>query len=269
MKISSERISDEYLCVNSCAKQILSESDQTMIRKNGRVDWHILFITKGFCTIYVNDIETKVGAGNIILFKPHEPQKYSFVKKDNSVSRYIHFCGKNCVDILNKAKINSRVTYVGESGTLERLHQRLCEEFSMKKPMFEEICASLLSQFIMTAGRLSYYNKLNINIKNIKKISEICMIMHEEIDSNRSISEYAKLCNLSVDRFSHAFKESMGISPKQYLTNMKINTAIELLLNSDMSIAQIASAVGYDDSNYFSRLMKKYTGHSPKYYAKS
>ena len=76
MKISSERISDEYLCVNSCAKQILSESDQTMIRKNGRVDWHILFITKGFCTIYVNDIETKVGAGNIILFKPHEPQKY-------------------------------------------------------------------------------------------------------------------------------------------------------------------------------------------------
>ena len=268
MDISTEKTSNEYLRVNSCAKQHLFGKDRVRVRKGGRVDWHILYITRGFCIIESESECVRVGKGNIILFKPNEPQKYSFLGADDSVSRYIHFCGRDCEKMLRTAGIYSRLTYVGESGILESIHDRLCDEYWVKKPFFEEMCAGILSEFIMKAGRLAFYKNNNISVSNVKNMDKICTLMRNEISNTRKISEYAKLLNLSTDRFSHAFKESIGISPKQYIINMKINTATELLSSTNMTVSAVAEAVGISDYNYFSRLIKGYTGNSPLYYRK-
>ena len=91
----------------------------------------------------------------------------------------------------------------------------------------------------------------------------ICKQMNAEYALNRSVAYYAQLCHLSVDRFTHAFKESTGLSPKSYMQKIKIRIAIEMLENTDLRISEIAEAVGISDSNYFSRIFKKYTGYSP------
>ena len=96
MIISSERESSVFLEVNSCARQLLSDRDYTMLRKDGRVDYHILYITHGLCTTEFDNEILNVDAGNIILFKPYEKQKYSFKAHDHSVSCYIHFSGPEC-----------------------------------------------------------------------------------------------------------------------------------------------------------------------------
>ena len=264
MVISNERVSDAFLAVNSCSPQFLSDKDYTMIRKDGRADYHILYITQGFCYSEIDGAVQKIGRGNLILYKPHERQRYSFLAKDCSISCYIHFSGSECELLLKKFGLDHRVSYVGKTNhTLNNLFTRLSEEFALKKPFYEEICAALLLQFLAEAGKRKRYIENKLEINSLKRMDVICKQMNAEYALNRSVAYYAQLCHLSVDRFTHAFKESTGLSPKSYMQKIKIRIAIEMLENTDLRISEIAEAVGISDSNYFSRIFKKYTGYSP------
>ncbi|MDM8534672.1 AraC family transcriptional regulator, partial [Clostridiaceae bacterium HSG29] len=73
---------------------------------------------------------------------------------------------------------------------------------------------------------------------------------------------------VSTYYFSKLFKKEAGINFIDYLTKERIDNAKYLIRNTNKSIKQIASVVGYNDSNYFSRVFKKCTGHSPSGYKK-
>lgn len=73
---------------------------------------------------------------------------------------------------------------------------------------------------------------------------------------------------LSNSHFSTVFSQEMGMTFTEYVTNMRMNKAKELLRNTDMLSQDIASQVGYNDRHYFSYLFKKTTGQSPSDYRK-
>ena len=58
----------------------------------------------------------------------------------------------------------------------------------------------------------------------------------------------------------------MGRSPQQYLINLRLHNAQNMLLDTDLSVGEIARSVGYDDQLYFSRLFHRYFGTSPREY---
>ncbi|MFT4007844.1 MAG: helix-turn-helix transcriptional regulator, partial [Lacrimispora sp.] len=63
------------------------------------------------------------------------------------------------------------------------------------------------------------------------------------------------------------FAKETGMTFSNYLKKMRLEQAMELILNSDMKIYEIACAVGYPDQKYFSRVFKEYTGVSAKQFA--
>ncbi len=66
--------------------------------------------------------------------------------------------------------------------------------------------------------------------------------------------------------FLRAFESTMGFPPITYLIRLRIRQACKLLQRSDQSITEIAMAVGFSDSNYFSRQFRMLTGSSPREY---
>lgn len=68
--------------------------------------------------------------------------------------------------------------------------------------------------------------------------------------------------------FIRKFKATVGQTPMQYILNMRIVKAKELLEKGGQNVSQVASAVGYDNPLYFSRVFKKYVGVSPSEYKK-
>jgi YesN/AraC family two-component response regulator len=67
---------------------------------------------------------------------------------------------------------------------------------------------------------------------------------------------------------SHQFKNKCGLSLREYITILRIEDAKSLLLHSNLNVTEIAIAVGFSDSNYFSKAFKKATGLSPINYKK-
>lgn len=83
------------------------------------------------------------------------------------------------------------------------------------------------------------------------------------------VSDLAKSSFYTTDHFIRIFKKEYGLHPKQYILQKRLEESIKLLQNTDISICDIASRVGYHSNAEFSAFVKKYTGHTPTQLRKS
>ena len=94
--------------------------------------------------------------------------------------------------------------------------------------------------------------------------------IHENYtDKLLNIAELASLCRMSETYFRRLFKKNYGVSPIQYIHNLKISRARELIASGMYSISQVSYLSGFHDEAYFSREFKKATSFSPSEYAHS
>lgn len=87
-------------------------------------------------------------------------------------------------------------------------------------------------------------------------------------DSNLTLHDVAAHVALSNNHFCTVFSQEMGITFTEYLTNVRMQRAKELLTDKTMRTGDVAYAVGYNDPHYFSYLFKKTTGLTPRDYRK-
>lgn len=263
---SSEYKSAEPLCVNSCDCQHLSGRDIGSFREKGRVDYHILFITEGSLFVKENGIEQEVTKGNIVIYRPFEVQNYYVKAEIKTTSYYVHFSGTECEKLLSGFKLSKRVINIGEIPHAESLFKKMIEEYYLKRPYSSELCAGYLYTILALFARRNVWDSHYIADERIEKVLKR---MTADFGMEVDISFYADMCNLSVSRFTHLFKRCTGKSPKNYILEMRIKRASELLENTDLPIQKVGEETGFTDQNYFSRIFKKYKGVSPFNYRKS
>lgn len=132
--------------------------------------------------------------------------------------------------------------------------------------MYEKMSDIYLMEFFIELIRINEFRQKHFS-KSKSEINNICQIMHQEYQKPRNVSQYADLCHLSVSQFHHIFKECTNKSPMEYINDIKIERAKELLSNTDLSMSEIAEFSGFCNQNYFSRIFKKNVGISPKKFA--
>ncbi|MDR1837361.1 MAG: helix-turn-helix domain-containing protein [Treponema sp.] len=81
-----------------------------------------------------------------------------------------------------------------------------------------------------------------------------------------SLKEIADIAGLSPPYFSTIFKEEMGENLSKYLNRLRVEKASRLLLETDMSLSEIAACCCFEDQSWFSKIFKSYTGISPGKY---
>lgn len=88
-------------------------------------------------------------------------------------------------------------------------------------------------------------------------------------DKNMSIKLLADEVYLTPTYLSSLFKKTTGSTIGQYLTEIRMNKAQELLMDTGLKLYQIAEMVGFEDANYFAKTFKKKTGMLPSEYRES
>lgn len=94
-------------------------------------------------------------------------------------------------------------------------------------------------------------------------------LMRARLSEDISLDELAAEAQLSPFHFARMFKQSVGVSPRVYLTQLRLERACELLEQTDLSITEIALEVGYSSNQVLARVFSKYQRISPSDYRRA
>lgn len=97
-------------------------------------------------------------------------------------------------------------------------------------------------------------------------ISGIASRISESPQSVDSVGDLAREAGYSGDHFTRIFKKIIGLTPQQFLVQARMNRARQLLIETGLSVTEIAAAVGYDEVYAFSNQFKRHVGRSPSAY---
>jgi signal transduction histidine kinase/DNA-binding LacI/PurR family transcriptional regulator/AraC-like DNA-binding protein/response regulator of citrate/malate metabolism len=93
--------------------------------------------------------------------------------------------------------------------------------------------------------------------------------IHEHYAEPVSRQAVADHVGMSSSHFARCFRQEVGVTPIVYLNRCRVNQAKELLSAGDMTVTEIAMAVGFSDSSYFSKVFRREVGESPSQYRRA
>lgn len=122
--------------------------------------------------------------------------------------------------------------------------------------MFLEILRGHMQQ--LPEEEIGWLSALNDPI-----VGRVLELLHTRPEHNWLVSELAEQVNVSRSLLAARFSQLLGLPPKQYLTQWRLQLALNLLRSSNDSVAKIAAQVGYESEYAFNRVFKRHVGIPP------
>lgn len=206
---------------------------------------------KGFCyTVFPNQIETIVSDQT----NPYE-------------TYWITLEGLGAGEILKKCGFNQK----NDAFIFDRTKQ--CAEI-LRETLFDINPANDVDEAYYMHS--AFYRIMAEHMRNCDKLTaadtttqKIKNFIDQNFQKDITVDNISKTFNFSRNYLFSLFKKEYGISPKAYISELRIKKAKELLkTEKNLNIGEIAFSVGYKDPLYFSRIFYKKTGISPKDFRK-
>ena len=241
-------------------------------RTENREGFHLHVILSGKGILSVSGQETQLHFGQMFVTKPGEdtwyradredPWSYCWMAYDGTEARhYTDAAGfstginwLNChIDasrfytlVQNALSYSSNLTLSGDLNRMARLME-------------------FLALAIESASRDGKVSQRNTEY-NAKVYVEFAVNYLQANYPNAKINDLALQIGINRSYLTSIFRRQMGISPQEYLMQYRMDKAREMLLETDISVQEIALRVGYDNPLTFSKIFKSYFGLSPAHY---
>jgi AraC-like DNA-binding protein len=147
------------------------------------------------------------------------------------------------------------------------------EELSGRQPGYKSLCTGLLLQMVVFLSRCF---DLSISSQNVrtefngkqKMVEAAIAYLEHNYAGDVRVDDVARSAFISPSRLAHVFKDTTGMSLMDYLTQIRIDRAQQLLQQTGQTIAEISFELGIQSPAYFARLFKRMVGQSPTEYRK-
>lgn len=271
--------------------RVKHESFFEMKREHYHSYFEFYYLLSGKRKFFLNNKVYLVENGDLMLIPKGEIHRTTYFSK--GIHERIALCVteevlKNLIaeigsDVWKECFIQRKLTIpVNRRGYLEELLERLLVEFhlwecgsgdELSLALCKRYCDEILMFFIrcqrQCACQCSQPSKkdsiFHDEMQNIE-IENAALYMSEHFRENLTLKKMADLSCMSESYFSKRFKQVTGFGFKEYLNEIRLRNACDLLLTTNKSITEIASACGFMDSNYFGDAFRKKKHISPRQY---
>jgi len=220
----------------------------------------LTYIFDGEATYTINGVSYKAKKGDLICI-PKNSLRHAETNPANPMNAIA--CNFSLYDLKGREvslpfPILSKIDI---SNDLMPLYQELNIEWMRRNPGYPMIVRSIFLKILHRYFSILYYkDPLNDVAPYIKKaISFIC----DNYKTNIQVSDLASVVGLSPSYLGTLFKTSTGFSVKEYLNQLRIDTAENMLLSGEFSVKETACRCGFEDRYYFSKVFKKIKGYPP------
>ena len=198
---------------------------------------------------------------------------------------YVMFANTASISYEVDANVPYSVSWIGVYGSMLPLFLNQLG-ITEEKPFLRLSNSETVSQIVDDMIAMDENDTIAVNMAYISKLYQYFSMLYQEMavydtkgyveqgieyisamySTGISSGDVAHFVGIDRSYFSMLFKRIIGVSPSDYLKNLRVKRSIDLLMTTEMSIADIASAVGIQDESYFSRIFSKVVGLSPIQY---
>ena len=230
---------------------------------------------KGSCRFFFKEGPPKTVNANKLIVIPAGITHQAFSLTKNSTYYWIHinYFVMNNIDLFSFVEIPSIIggkiaSRIGEiiknwiRFTRQVPPDQIIRINAKKNEIGFEILgtlANLIKPFPENQSRLKYIHQIQPALDRI----------HQDYTKCIGRDDLAECCRLSASQFHRVFVLAMGITPMEYLRNLRIRRAKQLLITTDLTIGEITRLAGYNDPFIFSRYFKHKCGLSPEHYRRN
>jgi AraC-like DNA-binding protein len=242
--------------------------------------YHLVYFTKGTGRHSIDFVHFELQAAQIYFMIPGQVHTWDFIAQPrgyivNFSEQYIHalinntryldqfsfFSGMAARQVINIPK--------AATGGIEQCFETIIREATAKQELGEDMLRTALIQLFILVNRQtivvghpqkSMYN--SILLRNLHKLVEL------HYKEKKLTKDYAAMLYVTPNHLNALCKDATGRSAGELIRDRVILEAKRLLVNAQMSIAQIAGELNFEDNSYFSKFFKKYTGTTPEIFRK-
>ena len=241
----------------------------------------IVYVTSGTATEYVDGIRYNVRRGDIIFMTPNSIHSFIPGAKFEHIEIFfsprligeavitsaqaLSMLALSSFDNLRNNKSFGLIRFdESEVEEVESLLAVMEREFEEKREGYEAYMCNCLNMLLI---------KMLRNVSSDNRGGDIWEALMKYIEENYekklTLAALASKCFYNPSYFSRMFKQKYGASLTVYLKNKRIEQAKKLLLDDDMTIEEIAGAVGFSDRSAFYVAFEDDTGMTPLQYRKN
>lgn len=241
----------------------------------------IFYLVSGECKVFIDHNIYTFNKGDIAIVPAGTLHKTDYTGKGiheriiiSFTLEQVHwlngYTGENTVeDFLSKSDVFSipdrRRDYV------ETVMNKLLFEKNNPDILSSAFISTSLSELLLFIMRCKKFedNVVKEIDTNNQIMQEIATYIYNHYNEPLMLDDIAHKFNLSRSYLSKKFKASTGFGFKEYMINIRIKKACELLLGTNKTITEIAFECGFNDSNYFGDAFRRIKGVSPHKYRKN
>lgn len=239
-----------------------------------RPHWHehheFVYITNGTGLFIINGEQLSVCNGDLIVATPNTLHT---LLSDQGIDYHCllirpDFFASDNIDTLSFKSLVKNDAAIGEIFTelkREYVNDAAASDI-MKKSIVYKLIAHLARNHLRSFLSKDDIERRSAALSRMKRIEDF---VSQNYKNKISTLHLAKIFYVSENHFCRLFKNTVGISPIDYINEYRVGKAELLLQKTDLTISEVANEVGFENVNYFSRVFRKIKRISPSEYRRS
>ena len=229
----------------------------------------LVFLHSGSLTVWIDECRQEMQAGDVMLLLPARREYFEFDKHHPTEHSYMHWYNDPMPDEL-LASLDNLPSILPLSNTMNQLVERALALRYSTLPTREQ-----LSKMIAMEMLWQYIGESQVTINEMRDthknhiFSTARQYIHKHYNESITLSDIAEASSVSETHLIRIFNKYAQTTPINYLWDLRITQALELLHRTGLSISEIAMQTGFKTSYHFSRRIREKTGCTPTEFRKA
>lgn len=267
--INIDMIAEQSLCIHDLGLEIKQNEVYSYDNTNRDYKGYLFQYTLDGYGIYeAPDISHRMTKGKAFFITFPDDSRYYLPESDDPDHHwtyfYIHFSGPAAEPFFKRLKelTDSIIPLELESSAI-RLFFELYEALKNGEQLERYKGSEWLYRFLISLLRCVEFPADKKNSPHVAAAVDWMQIHYNEA---QSLDAMSKEIGVSFPHLSRLFYKEKGITPIQYLTQIRLEHAMQLLVNTNITIQKVAEECGFSSGNYFSKVYKKVLHATPEEY---
>lgn len=229
--------------------------------------YHLIhFVLYGTGKFHINEHVFPLSAGDAFFIPAGKVSYYEASRDDPWCYTWISFLGINSQMYLYQLMTSAENTYVIHGLDAEKYRTLIAEILSLDGvPTSQYLRANgILLQIMAMLFEDIGFQESSWGKESL--VDEIKFYLDMNYAEKLKLGEVAKTFGIHPNYFTRVFHERFGVSPKNYLTNLKLKKACRLLTTTELSVSVISASLGFEDQLAFTKSFKKAFAVPPSEY---